>query len=110
MNVAGVLWLASDGEDPYPVEMPAAASAPEPLELPDPSRSGDHAIETLTYGSGKDIRRPEFGDDVSWVSPTVDATRMLPGVEGLQGEGAPVVLGALARGRAAQRPRLRPDR
>ena len=84
VNIAGVLWLASDGEDPYPVEMPQASSSPAPLELPDPSRSGDHAVETLTYGSGKDIRRPEFGDDVSWVSPTVDATRMLPEWKGFK--------------------------
>jgi dienelactone hydrolase len=72
-------FLAYPGYDPYPTERTEVdAPLPPALALPDPGKKGDYEVERLTYGSGTDQRRPEFGNEVSWTSETVDATKLLP--------------------------------
>jgi len=74
-----LLWLRNDGyELPEYRNAAVEAEAGVPmLELPDPSLPGDYAILTLTYGSGTDIRRPEFGRDADLITETVDGRPML---------------------------------
>jgi dienelactone hydrolase len=50
--------------------------------LVDPGEPGPYAIERLTYGSGTDGRRPAFGAEADIVTPTVDASAILPPLEG----------------------------
>jgi dienelactone hydrolase len=79
-------WLASDGHDPFPVvEEPAdPSSLPPALDLPNPGDRGDYEVDFVTYGSGIDLRRPEFGDEVDWTSRSLDATKLLPEWKGFR--------------------------
>jgi dienelactone hydrolase len=47
------------------------------MEAPDPARPGSHAVRTLYYGSGTDLRRPEYRDSVTLRTATVDASRLV---------------------------------
>lgn len=42
-----------------------------------PAKEGDYKTESLTYGSGKDSRRKEFGENASIVTNTVDGTNFV---------------------------------
>ncbi|MGH9390869.1 MAG: hypothetical protein ACRD1Z_14730, partial [Vicinamibacteria bacterium] len=78
-------WLASDGHDPYPVEVAReGTSVPPALDLPNPGEKGDYEVESLTYGSGTDLRRVEFGREADWTSRTLDATKLLPEWKGFR--------------------------
>lgn len=81
--VGGAAWIADEGRDPYPVDVPSAP-APERLDAPNPAAPGRFEVEALTYGSGTDRRRPEFGDDVDLRAPTVDASKILPEWKGFK--------------------------
>jgi dienelactone hydrolase len=71
-------WLFSPGDDSY-LARPNADSAPVmPLTLPSPAERGPLAYDYLTYGSGTDLRRPEFGSSVAIRTSTVDASAFLP--------------------------------
>ncbi|MDX1687172.1 MAG: hypothetical protein R3248_04240 [Candidatus Promineifilaceae bacterium] len=85
--LAGALWLLRPG--PGAAAIPnAAAQAGAPVQtvnLPDPSQPGSFAVETLTYGSGRDRHRPEYGSDVDLVTGSVDGSRILDGWDGFTG-------------------------
>lgn len=78
-----VWWLADRGSTeqlvkvrrPDPVRVPPCAAA-------DPSRPGPYKVRTLTYGSGTDRRRPEYGRDAVLKTRPVDATPFVEGNEG----------------------------
>jgi dienelactone hydrolase len=55
------------------------------LDLPNPGLAGDYGIVTLTYGSGEDRRRAEFGADVDVVARKVDGTKLIDNWDGLSG-------------------------
>ncbi len=44
------------------------------INATDPSLPGGFEVATLTYGSGKDLRRPEFGKDVDILTDTVNGS------------------------------------
>ncbi len=56
------------------------------IDLPSPGDKGSYEVEYFTYGSGKDIRRPEYGDEVDYESRSVDGTAFLDNWEGWSGE------------------------
>jgi dienelactone hydrolase len=64
-------------------EAPAALAAIAQLTLPDPSAPGAHAVTAATYGSGMDHRRPEYGEEVTWTTPTVDASAAFKPPDGI---------------------------
>jgi dienelactone hydrolase len=77
--VALLLWLSTDGyelPEYHNAAVEAEAGIPM-LQLPDPSLPGDFTVLTLTYGSGTDIRRPEFGSEADLITETVDGRPML---------------------------------
>ena len=81
---AGVLafslaWYAWPGQqDSRPLHAAQMAGRPvSSINLPDPSQPGPYAVKTMTYGSGDDLWRAEFGQQVNWKSQAVDATRLL---------------------------------
>jgi dienelactone hydrolase len=87
--VAGVFaarWLFSAGA-PNPPAADAAKAGPSvpDLDLPDPSRPGDHHARLLFYGSGADRRRPEYGARVDLRTRPVDGRPFLHGWTGLEG-------------------------
>ena len=49
----------------------------------DPSLNGTYRIHTLSYGSGWDARRPEYGHYAALRTPTVDATPFLDDTSGI---------------------------
>ena len=55
------------------------------LDLPNPGAPGAFHVSTLTYGSGRDARREEFGSKVDVVSEPVDGSKLIEGWTGLPG-------------------------
>jgi dienelactone hydrolase len=55
------------------------------LELPNPGLPGTFAVKTLTYGSGRDLRRDEYGKDVTLLSRSVDGSKLIDNWDGLSG-------------------------
>jgi dienelactone hydrolase len=74
LYIAG-LWLKPGTPAPnLPVSTTRGAPA---INASDPSQPGNYDIEYLTYGSGEERFRPEFGDDVDLVTEPVDASRFV---------------------------------
>ncbi len=78
-----VWWLADAGRPGSPDAGDWARGATA-LAAPDPFAAGQWSHTVLTYGSGQDRRRPEYGQDADLEAPTVDASRLLD-----WGDGAP---------------------
>ncbi len=83
----GLGWLLWDGpaEKPIPDAARSATLAVPPLALPDPGQLGPHAVRELTYGSGADRRRPEFGAQVGLRSRSVDGSLLVERWKGALG-------------------------
>lgn len=57
------------------------------VTLPDPSQPGDFQVAALTYGSGKDLHRPEFGAHAALITQPVDGEKLLSNSwQGLTGD------------------------
>jgi dienelactone hydrolase len=83
VNVWLVWWLAQRGDTEHLVK----ARRPDPVRVApvaaaDPSQPGPYKVLSLTYGSGTDRQRPEFGRDADLKTPSVDATPFVEGNEG----------------------------
>lgn len=86
-GIAGILlWVVGDGPLLSPVageqEAHGAAlnSASAILaDLPDPAATGPFTIETWTYGSGADLHRPEYGDQVDVQTEPVNGRAFVSG-------------------------------
>jgi dienelactone hydrolase len=81
--VGFALWRGTDAYLPTAELAPAEAVAP--LALSDPGQPGPYAVATLTYGSGTDRRRPEFGAEAALTTPSLDGTPIYAGYGGLAG-------------------------
>lgn len=55
------------------------------LDLPNPGLPGNYTVAQMTYGSGKDIHRPEFGENVDLISRSVDGSKLIDNWEGMSG-------------------------
>jgi hypothetical protein len=77
--VAG--WLLWPGSDRDLVRPPADNAVVSPLPIGDPSTPGPFPVRTLTYGSGTDRRRDEFGRAATLKTKPVDATPFVKGSE-----------------------------
>ena len=73
----GTSWFFAPGEDPY-VRAPQPQRDPPPTVAEDPAARGPHSVRFLTYGSGRDPHRPEYGDAVTIRAPSVDLRFALP--------------------------------
>lgn len=56
-----------------------------PIAAADPGQPGIYRVRTLTYGSGTDKRRPEYGAGASIKSRVVDGSAILKDKDGWQG-------------------------
>ena len=77
-------WLGSSGDDALEYRNAAVEAAgddgpaePDHVMLADPSRAGAYEVRTLTYGTGEDRRRLEFGRDADLITATVDGRPFL---------------------------------
>lgn len=65
-------WQKEDGIDWQPMTS-------QELQAPSPLQTGSHSVERYTYGSGRDLHRPEYAEQASFVSESVDASKLLDG-------------------------------
>lgn len=85
-------WMFNPGFDPLEYRNAAVEATTDggavvhPLSLPNPSSPGRYEVGYLTYGSGDDIRRAEFGRDADLTTPTVDGRPFLSSWDGERGE------------------------
>lgn len=82
--LAFAAWVIHPGFDGYVVTLPETAVTPT-LSLENPGQPGPYAVQTLTYGSGVDGRRPAFGADADLTTPVVDGSPIFGGYGGLAG-------------------------
>ncbi len=71
--VALAFGILKDGEDLNPT-MASFVLEDRTIAASDPGVQGSHSVRTLTYGSGTDKNRPEFGEEVDIVAPSVDGS------------------------------------
>jgi dienelactone hydrolase len=85
--VSAIIWFMHPGKM-YDTP-PASAyfsNIPDTLDLPDPSLPGVYQVNYLTYGSGQDKRRQEFGKEASLITPTVNGKTFLNAWSGFAGK------------------------
>lgn len=82
-----IVWTARDGfaAKPYDNAAAQAGAAIAQLAADDPSLPGDHDVLTLTYGSGQDRHRREYGTDVDIVTQPVDGSPFIEQWDGWSG-------------------------
>jgi dienelactone hydrolase len=86
--IAGLLWYNWPGPAVTPVVNAAwqnVAQIPT-ITAADPAQPGPYAVLTLTYGSGQDRHRPEFGAEAALTTPTVDGSPFIGNWQGLSGD------------------------
>ena len=79
------VWVFNPGFSDYVAALPAT---PPSLALPlaDPGQPGPYAVQTLSYGSGRDGSgrdRPEYGPAATLITPAVDGSRLFSGYNSL---------------------------
>jgi dienelactone hydrolase len=86
LDLAFVVWILAPGTANYVAPPPAlpAAAVSDPA-LTDPGLPGPYTVQSLTYGSGRDQRRPEFGPAAGLVTQPVDGSKIFAGYGGLSG-------------------------
>ncbi|MBD3414660.1 MAG: hypothetical protein GF421_09560 [Candidatus Aminicenantes bacterium] len=82
LNVYVVFWLSDYGSRDHLFEDQGLTSEVKSLEMPDPSLSGPYDVRYVTYGSGEDQKRPEFGKQVDIKTEPVDASDFVKGSKG----------------------------
>ncbi len=85
---ASVVFLAYPGRQPEKVTAWSmeVANVPSPLSVVDPSHPGSFRVDSLTYGWGRDRRRPEYGEEADLITPLVDGSSFLDGWEKFSGK------------------------
>lgn len=77
------LNVGAAGALAYSPRYEARETQPSATALADPTQPGSYAVKTLTYGSGTDHRRPEYGKNVSLRTEPVDISSIWAGPKGL---------------------------
>lgn len=80
--LAFAICVFNPGFSGYVAALPETPPAPT-LSLADPGQPGPYSVKTLSYGSGTDGRRPEYGAEASLITPVVDGSRIFSGYSGL---------------------------
>ncbi|TRZ43928.1 hypothetical protein D3A96_10215 [Robertkochia marina] len=85
--VASGILYGRDGFDVTPITNAALSSESDiaPIQAKSPSEIGPFPVKTLTYGSGKDLHRPEYGDQVDLVTDSVNGLAFIDNWKGFGG-------------------------
>ena len=81
---AGLPWLLVSGGPAAPAGSVTTPPGLAPLALPNPAGPGSYLVKTLTYGSGTDRHRPEYGPEASLITTTVNGDPFLSGWSALR--------------------------
>lgn len=84
----GIAWLIDKGEKPEIEPINAAQLSdyqPDHIKAFNPAAKGSFEVKYMTYGSGKDLHRTEFGSDAAIITDSVDASRLIDNWESLAG-------------------------
>ena len=82
--VGGLYAIFSTKESPHPV-LDEYVLNDRTLALENPGLVGPFSVLNTSYGSGKDLRRAEFGEDVGIVSRSVDGSKLIGNWDGFTG-------------------------
>lgn len=85
LGLTGGLYAIFSEKDPANPVLEDYVLEDRTLDLPNPGLQGDYEVLTLTYGSGKDLRREEFGAGVDIVSRRVNGSKLIDNWDGLSG-------------------------
>jgi dienelactone hydrolase len=82
----GVIY-AQDGFELDPVTNAALSSESniQQIKATSPSKKGPYFVKTLTYGSGKDLHRPEYGEEVDIKTDSVNGLAFIDNWKGFGG-------------------------
>ena len=81
-NIALLVFFAGDGTDSGLLRYQSVSPLPPSLQAANPAETGPYAVKTLFYGSGTDLRRPEYGKSVAIRTTTVDASQFFKDFKG----------------------------
>lgn len=82
LPLAAVVWLLAPGVDGYVARPAPVAPAVAELALANPGLPGPFAVQSLSYGSGDNRHRSEYGPDAVLTPPPVDGSAIYAGYEG----------------------------
>lgn len=88
-NGAFVWWLTNDGSSVHAKSKPAwseAALLKKAFAGASPGEPGALPFDVITYGSGKDLHRPEFGEGVDLVTESVNGRPFVDMPKGWKGD------------------------
>jgi dienelactone hydrolase len=77
-----VYTLAERGDDEHMVKAWQDSVSVPPLAAPNPGLPGPYEVNALTYGSGTDKHRPEYGEAAELTTEPVDGTPFLKASKG----------------------------
>ncbi len=84
--IAAASWFVWDGPSYQLPEFAVEEQSVSGLHgLDNPAEEGPYPVLTLTYGSGNDRHRPEYGEDVDLRTDSVDVASMVKGGGGITG-------------------------
>ena len=78
-------FLLVDGQEVDPPVNAAANITVPRINLPDPSRVGNHKVLTLCYGNGNDLYRREYGENADIITKSIDGSTFVDGWKGIIG-------------------------
>jgi hypothetical protein len=83
LTVATTAWLFYPGNDGYLAQAPPLDPSFAPLAITNPGIPGVYSVQTLSYGSGANKRRPEYAEEAALITPTIDGSAIFKGYSGL---------------------------
>lgn len=85
LGLAGGLFaIFSAMDSPHP-QLDEYDLQDQTLALDNPGLPGQFTVLTTSYGSGKDLHRPEYGAEVGLVSRSVDGSKLIENWDGFSG-------------------------
>lgn len=78
-------WLFWPGTDDYVAAVPPIDSVAALLDVENPGQPGVYSVGALSYGSGTDKRREEYGAAAALITPAVDGSALFEGYSGFVG-------------------------
>ena len=83
LNLFMAVYFMWPGTDDYLVKQPISPAVAfrtlSGQNLGNPGATGPFTVQACTYGSGSDLRRPEYAQQACWTTPTVNASLSLIG-------------------------------